>query len=353
MGDGYLEQTLVRDQIIDLTGTQYINENSDTESQYLELMDNALQAYEDYELTPGVALTAEQIADLDQPIVWMVEQEFETSNGIQTALVPKVYFTNAMQTLLREDGALIAADSIDLDVEETLANAGTIKAKEKLSLKAKDIESTGQLKAIKEVNLIAQRDIINQSGLIEGGKVNINAGRDFINETKVDLITFDNGTDFSGKHSIVGDTASLNANNLSIFAGSNVELIGSQIDVKNDLVVQAVNDITISTSKIIEEAINGNFYNVSSTDHITTEIGSGTVLMLAGNSFTAEGANIKSQGDVTIDAKEINLLAVKNTEDKDIIVNYGGGNTSHTQSHSEQVIGTQLNTIGVLRLKYR
>lgn len=350
LGDGYLEQTLVRDQIIDLTGTQYINDATDTESQYLELMDNALQAYEDYELTPGVALTAEQIANLDQPIVWMVEQEFETENGTQTALVPKVYFTNAMQTLLREDGALIAADSIDLDVEETLANAGTIKAKEKLNLKAKDIESTGQLKAINQVNLIAQRDIINQSGLIEGGRVNISAGRDFINETKVEVIEFGNDKDFSAQHSIVGSTATINANSLSIFAGNDVELIGSQLDVKNDLVVQAVNDITVSTSKIIEEAINGNFYNVSSTEHITTEIGAGTVLMLAGNSFTAEGANIQSQGDTTIDAKDINLLAVKNTEDKDIFVNYGGGNTQHTQSHSEAVIGTQLNSSGVLRL---
>jgi filamentous hemagglutinin len=349
LGDGYFEQDLVRDQVLDLTGEQYINDYENTEEQYLALMDNALEAQNDLDLSLGVALTAEQIQSLNKPIVWLVEQEFETENGIQVALVPQVYFTNAMQMLLREDGALIAGENVDLEVKEALANSGSIKAEEKLKLVAEDIKNTGKIEASQQIDLIAQRDIINQSGTIDGGSVTIKAGRDFINETKVEIIDINSGN-YSGKQSLIDDIATINADELTIISGNDVQLIGSDINVENDLVIQAVNDIEISTAKILEEAISGKYYNVSSTQHITTEIGAGTVLMLAGETFTSEGANIQATGSLDISAKDIELLAVKNTEDKDLFMNYGGGNTKHVQSHSESVVGTQLNTTGVLRL---
>ncbi|MFY0639798.1 MAG: hemagglutinin repeat-containing protein [Bermanella sp.] len=350
LGDGYLEQKIVRDQIIELTGKQYVNGSDNTESQYIELMENALAAHSQLQLSPGVALTAEQIKNLDEPIVWMVEQEFQTKDGVKTALVPKVYFTNAMQMLLREDGALISGNSVSIDVEDTLANAGSITSQSRLDLTAKDIENSGKLKAINQINLIAERDVINQSGSIESRNVNINAGRDFINETKVDFIEFDNGNGFSGKQSFVGDTASIAAESFSVFAGNDINLIGSDFQIEGDLVLQALGDIALSTSEIINEAINGKYHGVSTKEHIVSKIGAGSVLMIAGDTFTAKGAKIASDSDVSIQAKDINLLAVKDVTDKNVYHNYGGGNSKRTQTHSETVIGTEIGANGVLRL---
>ncbi|MEX0632086.1 hypothetical protein M8494_08875 [Serratia ureilytica] len=43
---------------------------------------------------PGVALTPEQIAALQQDIVWLVSETVQTEGGPQTVWVPKVYRTD-------------------------------------------------------------------------------------------------------------------------------------------------------------------------------------------------------------------------------------------------------------------
>ena len=46
----------------------------------------------DYNLRPGIALTAEQMARLTSDIVWLVEQEVTLPDGSKTtAWVPRVY----------------------------------------------------------------------------------------------------------------------------------------------------------------------------------------------------------------------------------------------------------------------
>ncbi|EAT13800.1 filamentous hemagglutinin N-terminal domain-containing protein [Bermanella marisrubri] len=349
LGDGYFEQDLVRDQILDLTGVQFVDDSQSIQDQYIALMENALTAKENLTLSIGVELTLEQIEALDKPIVWMVEKQFETKDGVKTALVPQVYFNDTMGLSLREDGALIAADTVDLEATNEIANAGVIKAKDKLKLVANDIKNTNKLVSKNEMDLVAQRDIHNASGLIDSARININAGRDFINQTQVEVVDL-SGANSTFKQSLVGDTATINAQELNITAGNDVKFIGSDVNVEGDLVVEAVNNIEMTTAKIIEEAISGNFYNVSSTQHQTTEIGAGTVLMIAGGTVKSEGAKVASDGNLEIDANDIQLLAVKNTEDKDIFYNYGGGDTEHTQSHSEEVIASAFTSDGVLTL---
>lgn len=49
------------------------------------------QSRPDFHLVPGVALTPEQIAALQQDIVWLVSETVQTEGGPQTVWVPKVY----------------------------------------------------------------------------------------------------------------------------------------------------------------------------------------------------------------------------------------------------------------------
>ncbi|MBJ7540081.1 hypothetical protein, partial [Marinomonas transparens] len=70
LGDGFLEQQLVRDQILAFTGFQTIPDSISIEDTYATLMNNAVNSYEDLGLSSGIALSAAQIAQLQKPIVW-------------------------------------------------------------------------------------------------------------------------------------------------------------------------------------------------------------------------------------------------------------------------------------------
>lgn len=77
LGDGFTEQQLVRDQILNLTGKQYLAGFTSDEEQFKDLMNNAAIAADKFDLTVGIGLTAEQMANLTTDIVWMVEKEVD------------------------------------------------------------------------------------------------------------------------------------------------------------------------------------------------------------------------------------------------------------------------------------
>lgn len=74
LGDGYYEQGLIRDQVMALTGKRYLGDYTNDDDMYQGLMDNAITTAKTLNLRPGVALTAEQMAQLTTDIVWLVEQ---------------------------------------------------------------------------------------------------------------------------------------------------------------------------------------------------------------------------------------------------------------------------------------
>lgn len=92
LGDGYYEQRLIRDQIVNLTGQRYLAGYSNDGEQYKALMDAGVTFAKDYHLTPGVALTPEQMALLTSDMVWLVKQDVTLPDGSrQSVLVPQVY----------------------------------------------------------------------------------------------------------------------------------------------------------------------------------------------------------------------------------------------------------------------
>ena len=89
LGDGYAEQQMVRDQIINLTGYHYLGDNRENLAQYEKLMDAGVAYAKQYGLVPGVALIPEQMQNLTSDIVWLVEKDVTTSDGsTQKVLVP-------------------------------------------------------------------------------------------------------------------------------------------------------------------------------------------------------------------------------------------------------------------------
>lgn len=123
LGDGFYEQRLVREQVLKLTGRPSVN-GWDAMAQYQELMNNGSKVAQDFHLVPGVALTPQQIAALQQDIVWLVSETVDTADGPQTVWVPKVYLA---QTTLRLTGAgaVIGGGTLQLSAD-SVTNAGNL-----------------------------------------------------------------------------------------------------------------------------------------------------------------------------------------------------------------------------------
>ena len=84
LGDGFYEQRLIREQVSLLTGRRFAGNYTTDEQQYQGLMDGGITYAKAYNLRPGIALTAAQMAVLTTDIVWLVEQTITLADGSQT-----------------------------------------------------------------------------------------------------------------------------------------------------------------------------------------------------------------------------------------------------------------------------
>ena len=79
-----------------------------------------------YQLTPGVALSAEQMALLTTDIAWLEAKAVTLPDGSTVqALVPTVYLRRPIAGDLTPAGALIAGSNVTLRSAGDLANTGT------------------------------------------------------------------------------------------------------------------------------------------------------------------------------------------------------------------------------------
>ena len=84
----------------------------------------------------GRGLTAEQIKNLDNDLIWYVEEVIEG----ETVLVPKLYLTELTRENMKfVDGAIFDVGDMDLDIENgNFENSGYLLAKNNMKIKAKN-----------------------------------------------------------------------------------------------------------------------------------------------------------------------------------------------------------------------
>jgi filamentous hemagglutinin len=139
LGDGYYEQNLVLDQILQLTGRRSLNGSGDAMAQYTDLMNNAAQQASQLGLSLGAPLTSAQIGALTTDIVWLVDMVVDG----QEVLTPVVYLSQATVNHLKANGALIAGDQVAIQSSTTLSNAGSINSDHGTWLSADTLINTG------------------------------------------------------------------------------------------------------------------------------------------------------------------------------------------------------------------
>nr|WP_241197640.1 hemagglutinin repeat-containing protein [Pantoea agglomerans] len=209
LGDGFYEQRLVREQVLKLTGRPSVN-GWDAMAQYQELMNNGSKVAQDFHLVPGVALTPQQIAALQQDIVWLVSETVDTADGPQTVWVPKVYLA---QTTLRLTGAgaVIGGGNLQLSVE-SVTNAGNLFADQALSIDSGQFQHLG--------------------GDITAGSIDV----------KAETLTI--STDLQNALR----QATMSAEDISL-SGTDIRLQGAKLNATNNLSLSARNNLEIGAAK--------------------------------------------------------------------------------------------------------
>ncbi|MDA7419253.1 DUF637 domain-containing protein, partial [Xenophilus arseniciresistens] len=183
LGDGYYEQRLIREQIQKLTGYRYLEGHDDDEAQYTALMNAGVTFAQQYGLLPGVALTAEQMAQLTSDIVWLVEQTVPLADGSsRRVLVPQLY-VRVKPGDIDGSGALLSGQDIDMQLTAegaSLVNlSGTIAGRETVRINAHNIDNLLARIVGRDVTLEARQDIQVIGGTVEAERnLKLTAARD-------------------------------------------------------------------------------------------------------------------------------------------------------------------------------
>jgi filamentous hemagglutinin len=296
-GDGYEEQRLINDQILALTGRRYLSGSTDTETEYKALMDAGVAFAKAYQLTPGVALSAEQMALLSTDIVWLTTQSVTLADGSTAqVLVPQVYLRRPDSGDLGAGGALIAGSSVVIKTPGELVNSGSLQA-DSLSARANDLTNTGRIAAKQDLLLSASNDLKNLSGSIstERGLVSLTAGRDIVLQTRTVDTSLDastsGGTSSSTRTSIDRIASVQAGGDLLISAGRDLSVQGAKLDAGQNLQATAGRDLTVS-------AVQGS-YQFTSFDASGTSM-QGRSAYLSEAATTQQASNLTAGRNVSL-----------------------------------------------------
>lgn len=178
-GDGFYEQQLVLDQILQLTGRRYLGQFASAEDQFKDLMESGIASAAAFGITPGIKLSGEQVASLTHDIVWLEEREVSVAGKPEKVLVPVVYLTRLQADDLQPSGALIAANDVVVRATDSIHNSGTIRSNTRTAVLGNRITNEGGVISSQGHTLVeAEEDLINRSARISGSSVQLSAGRD-------------------------------------------------------------------------------------------------------------------------------------------------------------------------------
>ena len=309
LGDGFYEQQLIQQQIIEATGHRFIGDYTDNQTQYQALMANGVKAAKRFDMNVGTALTDAQIAALTDDIVWLVDREITLADGTREhALVPHVYL-RANAADVTGTGSIVSGDSVALNANGALTNSGTIASRRVTVITADSITNEGAV-AGASVGARAKEDLRNLGGLIQGNAVSLEAGRDVkMSSTTSSAITS------NGSATAIDRLARINAGTLRVDAGRDFEADAAQIASTGDAFLSArrdanLNAIRQSSDDRVQWDQRKRASHSTSIDTGTAMTAGGEVAIVAGRDLNATAASVVAQGALTALAeRDVNLSA--------------------------------------------
>lgn len=337
LGDAVFDTRYVSNAVLSRTGSRYINGlGSDTE-QMRYLMDNAARQQKGLGLEFGVALTAEQIAQLDGSILWW---ESVTING-QTVMVPKLYLSPEDITL--HNGSVISGNNVQLAGGNITNSGGSINAQNGLSLDSTgyiDNLNAGLISAGGSLDLSAIGDISNISSVISGKTVQLESvSGNISNITRRQQWNAGSDSRYGGVHLSGTDTGPVatikGTDSLSLDAGKNIDITGATVSSGGTLGMSAGNDINIAANLISGSKSQSGFWHTDDNSaSSTTSQGSsisagGNLAMAAGHNLDVTASSVSAGHSALLSAgNDLSLNAVRESK------NSRNGRSESHESHA-------------------
>ena len=337
LGDAVFDTRYVSNAVLSRTGSRYLNGlGSDTE-QMRYLMDNAARQQKGLGLEFGVALTAEQIAQLDGSMLWW---ESVTING-QTVMVPKLYLSPEDITL--HNGSVISGNNVQLADGNITNSGGSINAQNDLSLDSTgyiDNLNAGLISAGGSLDLSAIGDISNISSVISGKTVQLESvSGNISNITRRQQWNAGSDSQYGGVHLSGTDTGPVatikGTDSLSLDAGKNIDITGATVSSGGDLGMSAGNDINIAVNLISGSKSQSGFWHTDdNSSSSTTSQGSsisagGNLAMAAGHNLDVTASSVSAGHSALLSAgNDLSLNAVRESK------NSRNGRSESHESHA-------------------
>lgn len=302
IGDGFIEQRLIREQLAELTGRRLLPGYATDEAQYAALMASGAHHAERLALRPGIALTAQQMATLTSDLVWLVEQDITIPgkhgqpSRTERVLVPKVYLL-PREGDLQADGTLISGERVALLVSDSLQNSASIIGHDHLRLHTGTLENDGGTLSGGQVAIHADADIHHRGGSIRSkGDLALVAGRD---------VTLQSTTQRSTR-------SDLNRNSVSTASRTHIDRPASvYVSGTGDLVVHAGRDLTLSAAQVRHEGKGStrlvakrdlDLQTVDTASHTASHSRRNSANFLRETSSREIGSQIIAQRDIALEA---------------------------------------------------
>ncbi|MGF6902139.1 filamentous hemagglutinin, partial [Paraburkholderia sp. GAS348] len=363
LGDGVYEEQMVRNQITQLTGRVYLQGYTSNEDEYRALMNNGVNVAKEFNLEPGLALTAAQMDALTSDIVWLVNQTVTLPDGTtQTVLTPVVYLAHAHANDLQPTGALIAADDVEIRATGSATNSGVIKGGTQTVVAATNIlnrggsigSGSGSSTDNGTTVVSATNDVVNASGRITGNRVAVLAGRDIVNTTLVDTVGVSSAVGNSKvSQSLLGAQGTIaSTGDLLVVAGNDLTVHGASIAAGGNAQIAAGHDITVDTVRSdTSQSVTKNadhHWEASSTINQTGAItAGGSLAMQSGNDTTLKGATVSAGGDMAVVAGgNLTATTVTNTATYNNVATDDRTRKQADRSYDEQAVGSTISAGG-------
>ncbi len=316
LGDGFFEQRFVRDQLLALTGQRFLAGFGDDEAQYRALLTSGAAFAQDYNIIPGVALSAEQLALLTTDAVLLVSEEVTLADGsTQSVLVPRVY-TVVRPGDINGSGSLLSGRQVALAGQD-ISNSGAIAGGRILTIDTNNFTDTrGHIKA-DSIRANARGDIrLSGSQLTATDALSLNAGDDLtleqITQTEEGLQggTRIRGTDAT-QLTVTGEVGTL-----ALKADNDLTVLGSQVTNQGEgsTTLTAGNNLTIgaTTNQETSRAFNR-------TEQVGSTIDSqGDISLGASNNVAIEASSVDAGQNLSVSGRNITVTAGENSVSRGI-----------------------------------
>ena len=301
LGDGFYEQRLVMDELFRATGTPYLPGSADAMAQYQALLDEGYVYAKELSLTPGIALSADQVVRLTSPMVWMVTVRVDG----QDVLAPKLYMPSGKHAAVTAGGSIVAGGGIAWQLAGEHSLGGIAAAGKDLTVSAGTVRSqAGRFEAGRDARIDGREGVqLDAATVVAGGNATVESASGSV---RVAAGTHQHQKDGANVTDVVG-TVIAAGEDVTVRAAQDVALTAATLQAAKDVQLSAGRNLSMDTAEQVTRSD-----GATAREQVgTTAVAAGALRVTAEDDARLAGAQLGAGGDVHVEAGgDLTLAAV-------------------------------------------